>query len=92
MIWISILIPFFIAIWVAMDAQKRGYSQLKTFLWFLGVWLLLIVFLPLYFILRSRKDKEESLGERASVCPYCGRLYKGNFSYCPYCGSKIEEK
>ncbi len=34
-------------------------------LWFIGVFLLLILFLPLWFILRSRKgDREESKGDR----------------------------
>jgi len=90
MILISILIPFFIALWVAMDAKKRGYDQFKVFLWFLGVWLILIVFLPLYFILRSRiPPSKKGTSRETHVCPYCGRLYKGNFSVCPYCGSKL---
>ena len=93
MILISILIPFFIALWVAIDAKKRGYDQFKVFLWFLGVWLILIVFLPLYFILRSRvPPSKKATSRETSVCPYCGRLYKGNFSVCPCCGSKLEGK
>jgi len=88
---IGIFIPFLIGLWVAMDARKRGYSPLKAFGWFLGVWLFLIVFLPLYLILRSRSAGKVSPGKDTYVCPYCGRLYKGKVLFCPYCGQRIEQ-
>lgn len=25
-----------------------------------------------------------------NICPNCGRLINGDFTYCPYCGSKIK--
>ncbi|RLE07271.1 hypothetical protein DRZ78_03250 [Candidatus Aerophobetes bacterium] len=88
---IAILIPFLIGLWVAMDARKRGYSQWKAFGWFLGVWLLLIIFLPLYFILRPKLSQKKGSGKGTHVCPYCGKLYTGRVSFCPYCGQKLDD-
>lgn len=44
------LIPLTIGIFVGMDANKRGMNPWG---WGIGVFLLLIVFLPLYFIQRK---------------------------------------
>ncbi|HBH47334.1 MAG TPA: hypothetical protein DDX98_01760 [Bacteroidales bacterium] len=48
--FIGIIIALVVAILVAKDAQKRG---MNAWAWAFGVFLLLIVFLPLYFILRK---------------------------------------
>ncbi len=91
---ISAIIPLLVAWWVSSDAAKRGYSKSAIIGWFLGVWLLLIVFLPLYFILRSKTpksphaDKEEKI---TKVCPYCGKLYQGKPHFCPYCGQELKD-
>ena len=47
---IGFLIDLAIAIWVASDANKRGMSGT---LWGIGVFLLCIVFLPIYLIVRK---------------------------------------
>ncbi len=86
---IGLIIPLFIAIWVASDARRRGYSKSAVIGWFIGVWFLLIVFLPLYLILRPRQSSYLSQDEVTRVCPYCGRLFKGNPNFCPYCGEKL---
>lgn len=44
------LIPLTIGIFIGLDADKRG---MNAWGWGIGVFLLLIVFLPLYFILRK---------------------------------------
>ncbi len=104
---IVIIIPLIIAWWVATDARKRGYSQSASLIWFLGVWLVLIVFLPLYLILRPKTPRQsdspqsesplsdtpqsESRG-KTRICPYCEKLYQGDISYCPYCGQKLDEE
>ncbi len=85
---LALIIPFFIALWVASDARKRGYSKEACIGWFLGVWFLLIVFLPLYLILRSRSTSSYP-GQKIKVCPYCGRLLKEYVNFCPYCGEKL---
>jgi len=86
---IGLIIPLFIAIWVASDARRRGYSKSAVIGWFIGVWFLLIVFLPLYLILRPRQSSYLPQDEVTRVCPYCGRLFKGNPNFCPYCGEKL---
>jgi MFS family permease len=53
---IGILIALVVAILVGQDAEKRG---MNAWAWGIGVFLVLIVFLPLYFILRKPKLKEE---------------------------------
>ena len=105
MMLIAIVIPLLIAWWVASDAKKRGYNQGAIVAWFLGVWLVLIVFLPLYFILRPKsttlRPKSTTLRPKPSrqvnstmgtyVCPYCGNLYQEKVPFCPYCGRKLED-
>ena len=49
---IPIIIALVIAIAVARDAEKRGMHFLG---WGIGVFLLMIVFLPVYFIARKPK-------------------------------------
>ena len=46
----SFIIPLLIAIWVYHDAEKRGMNGI---LWAIGVFLLCIIFLPVYFIVRK---------------------------------------
>ncbi len=101
---ILIIIPLVIAWWVATDARKRGYSKVAALIWFLGVWLALIIFLPLYLIIRPKTSRQPGqLGQpgqpvelapegETTVCPHCGRLYKERIFYCPYCGQKLDEE
>ncbi|KPK82879.1 MAG: hypothetical protein AMS27_13685 [Bacteroides sp. SM23_62_1] len=49
---IGILVALLVAILVGQDAKKRG---MNAWVWGIGVFLVLIVFLPLYFILRKPK-------------------------------------
>jgi len=50
--FIGLLIAAIVAYFVGQDAEKRGMSAWG---WGIGVFLLMIVFLPLYFILRKPK-------------------------------------
>jgi len=50
--FIGAIIALVIAIFIGQDAAKRG---MNAWGWGIGVFLLLIVFLPLYFILRKPK-------------------------------------
>ncbi len=47
---LGILIAVLIAVWVASDANKRGMNGVA---WAIGVFLLCIVFLPIYLIVRK---------------------------------------
>ena len=47
---IGFIVVLLIAIWVANDANKRGMNGV---LWAIGVFLLCIIFLPIYLIVRK---------------------------------------
>lgn len=51
---IGLIIALVIAISVGKDAAKRN---MNSFGWGLGVFALMIIFLPLYFIVRKPKNK-----------------------------------
>ena len=55
---IGALIALVIGIAVGQDAKKRGMNPWG---WGIGVFLLLIVFLPLYFILRKPKLEDQQM-------------------------------
>ena len=60
---LPVLIAFLVGFWVYRDAKRRGKTTGRAFLWFLGVFMVLIVFLPLWFITRPRKkDGDEKDG------------------------------
>ncbi len=56
---IGLVIGLLAAILVGQDAAKRG---MNAWGWGIGVFLLLIVFLPIYFISRKPKLEEQSIG------------------------------
>ena len=84
------------ALWVFFDSQKRGYSVGKGLLWAIGVFFLLIIFLPLYFVARKRKERlaagsaEPQLSASVTPCFYCGRGYEGDPQTCPHCGQNLK--
>jgi uncharacterized membrane protein len=53
---IGVSIAFVVSIWVLIDARHRGASMGVALLWWFGVFMLLIVFLPLYLIARPKKQ------------------------------------
>jgi len=85
---IAIMIAAGVAIWVYFDAQKNGYSTPASIGWMLGVFLLLIVFLPLYLIMRAKRSKSP---EKLTPCEYCRKHYSGNPNYCPHCGHLVRK-
>ncbi len=84
--FIGLIVAAGVAIWVYLDAKKRGYKTLAAVGWMLGVFLLMIVFLPLYLFLRARKVKQVEI---LIPCKYCGKYYEGSPIYCPNCGHKV---
>lgn len=96
------MMPFFlivnllVALWVFYDAQKRGFTLTQSILWAIGVFFLLIVFLPLYLIVRRRRGELWARGERRSfsstqkLCFYCGKPYQNDPNYCPHCGQNLK--
>jgi hypothetical protein len=92
---IAIFIAAGIAVWVYNDAQKWGHSTTSALGWAVGVFLLLIIFLPLYLIVELRRARRlvEPTGARRpeilTSCEFCGKHYNGNPTYCPHCGHMV---
>jgi membrane protease YdiL (CAAX protease family) len=90
------LIPLIVAMWVFFDSQKHGYTFWQGLLWAIGVFFVLIVFLPLYFVYRNKRRKTVPVQVRAQTpasgtpCFYCGQLYQGNPKTCPTCGQNLK--
>ncbi len=59
-----------VSLWVWRDAERRGMSPR----WGLAVGLLLIVFLPLYFLVR-----------KPMKCRECGKVIASSLSLCEKC-------
>lgn len=90
------IISFAVAMWVFFDSQKRGYTISRGLLWAIGVFFILIVFLPLYLAARKKKERMQAAAREApappplSLCFYCRQGYEGNPTVCPRCGQKLE--
>jgi hypothetical protein len=92
------IVSFAIAMWVFYDSQKRGYTISRGPLWAIGVFFILIIFLPLYLAARKKKERMQAAGREAPApppptlnsCFYCRQGYEGNPTVCPHCGQKLE--
>ena len=80
--FIGLAIAFIAAFWVYSDAKNRGKTTGKAFLWFLGVFFVLILFLPLWLITRPK----------VKLCAHCGQYYEHRDSdrCCPRCGVELQ--
>ena len=54
---IALFVAAGVSIWVYMDAKKNNYSTQMSIGWMLGVFLLMIVFLPFYLIVKAKRAK-----------------------------------
>jgi Flp pilus assembly protein TadB len=90
------IISLAIAVWVFYDSQKRGATVWRSLLWAAGVFLILIVFLPVYLAARKRKERMQAAAREASIpsslnlCFYCRQGYEGNPNVCPHCGQNLK--
>jgi len=90
---ILLLIPLGIGIWVYNDAMKRGKTRTEAITWLLGVFLLLIICLPMWLITRPKLHEEvEGDVEKPKLCVHCGKYYEEDPSFCPNCGHSLKEK
>ena len=55
---IGIIIAFLIALSVGIDASHRYVGNVAPVLWFFAVWAVLIVFLPMYLIVRPKRIED----------------------------------
>jgi hypothetical protein len=89
------LLPLVIALWVFFDSQKYGYTFSQGLLWAIGVFFILIVFLPLYLSYRNKRKRGTAGAARAPISPsstacfYCGHPYPGDPKTCPNCGQNL---
>ncbi len=95
MIFLIPLVTLGVSVWVFFDSQKRGYSVWKGLMWAVLVFMMLIVFLPLYLFTSRRKTvlqtrEPEETFQGATACFYCGKPYQGNPSLCPNCGQNLK--
>lgn len=103
---VSIAIPLAVAIWVYKDATSHGITaetgkKVSRFagndpgVWALLVFLLLIIYLPMYLIFRNRliaASKPAYISnapEGQKSCPFCAELIKSAAKLCRHCGSKL---
>jgi len=92
---VGIVIAALIAGWVRFDAKKRGLKSSTATGWGVGVFLLLIVFLPLYLWSRRKNAPISKTSEAVSKpiagvpCRYCGYENAGNPDYCGKCGRQM---
>lgn len=90
---VGVLVAAAIAGWVRFDAQKRGFKTSTAIGWSIGVFLLLIVFLPFYLWARRKHSPEATSVTAAPIagvpCPYCGYVNSGAPDYCGKCGRQM---
>lgn len=82
--FLGMSIAFIVAFWVFVDAKIKGKTTGKAFLWFLGVFFALILFLPLWLITRPK----------VKLCRYCGEYYEYEESdaFCSECGVELQSE
>lgn len=88
----TFLILLIVSIWVYRDAISRGYASGAALLWSIGVFALLIIFLPIYLIARKPKrsvtdfhnpnyaDGPVKVGQSSTV---------DQSLFCSHCGSEV---
>jgi hypothetical protein len=90
------VVPLIVAMWVFFDSQKHGYTFWQGLLWAIGVFFILIIFLPLYFFSRNKRRKMAPVPGQAQAptsgtpCFYCGQPYQGDPKTCPNCGQNLK--
>ncbi len=85
---IPIIIGILLGIWVYKDAEKRGKSGI---VWLLIVWILGIIGLIIWLVVRPPIGGEKSAAASDRKCPNCGRPIPMDARACPYCAKKFDE-
>ena len=104
---IAMLIPLLVGVWVFLDARSRGKDVSGALLWGMGTFLILIIVLPLWLLLRppiaksSVSNKYSRMRvqnldseEQKLFCTHCQKSIEGveDALFCPYCGQQLSHK
>lgn len=84
-LWVTVAVA--LLVWLFIDAKRRYDSWGVAFLWILGILGMLIVFLPLYFIVRPRSPRKG----KTVACPSCGRYSRSGSRFCRFCGADLAQ-
>ena len=85
--FLMISIPTVTAIIIARDAKARGMNGVG---WGIGVFMVLIVFLPLYLVVRKPLTLPMiSSATRALLCATCGKYSTSGGRFCQFCGQEL---
>ena len=85
---IALFIAAGVAIWVFTDAKKNNYSTPASIGWMLSVFMLMIIFLPIYLVVKAKRAKRSVA---PTTCEHCSKPYFGNPNYCPHCGHLVRK-
>ena len=99
------LIPLLVGVWVFLDAKSRGKDFSGAMLWGFGTFLLLIIVLPLWLLLRPPLSgasspykysgaKAQNLSQKPKLfCHQCQKSIEGveGALFCPYCGQRLSQ-
>lgn len=87
----GIIIVGVIAVVIARDANRRGMNGI---VWGLGVFLLCIVFLPIYLIVRkpvlTAPGAANVPPSRTQFCGNCGAEMPAGARFCQKCGFEVK--
>ncbi len=80
---------------VQQDAKKKGLGKAAVTFWSVSVVFFGLIFLPIYFIFRSRsvfatEVKEEEKQDRYKLCPHCGERNPVDGSLCGKCRKPLD--
>lgn len=84
-------IAFMVGLWVYSDALKRGKSSFSAITWGLATFMIMIVFLPLWLLIRPKTEvtqKDDNLIDYMP-CPVCQRYIPRESTRCPKCNYQI---
>lgn len=98
-LYFGLSIALIAAIFVGVDANKRDMNAIG---WAIGTFLLCIIFLPLYLIIRKPVIGTPTVyppqppgvfpppppqQPGSRLCPSCGKYHEGDARFCPFCGA-----
>jgi hypothetical protein len=83
---IALFIAAGVAIWIYMDAKKNNYSTPASIGWMLGVFILMIIFLPIYLVMKAKRAKRPVISTSSEHNINNTGVYDGSIS-CIKCGT-----